>query len=197
MLGRRERAIRIAEHGLELNPQVAEAHRWLGIVHSVMGDRDTALGSLRTAHKIAPGDPFSSAWLAYTELARGQIAEGARLLDLTERLLNRARSMVFLAELALGFARVGRGDDARRINAEIRAAGARRPIGAGTYAMTAAAVGDYDEMVHWLEIAHDKVRAHEVDEGFIAINNLRMNVMADPALEQPRLRAVLDRLRGD
>jgi TolB-like protein len=197
MLGRSERAIRIAEHGLELNPQVAEAHRWLGIVHSIVGNREVAVGNLRSAHKMAPGDPFSSAWLAYTEVARGQMAEGARLLDLTERLLGRARSMVFLAELALGFARVGRLEDAHRIDAEIRAAGARRPIGAGTYAMAAAAVGDYEEMVHWLEIAHDKVRAHEVDEGFIAINNLRMNVMADPALEQPRIRAVLDRLRGD
>lgn len=197
LVGRRERAIRIAEDGLALNPKIGEAHRWLGIVHGVLGDRDAAVASLRTAHQIAPGDPFTAAWLAYVEIARGNAVEGARLLQRTEQLLGKSRSMIFLAELALGYARVARGADARRLYDEIQAIGVRRPIGAGSYAMAAAAVGDYDEMLRWLETAADKVRNHEVDEGFIALNNLRMNVTADPALEQPRIRAALDRIRGD
>ena len=197
LVGRREHAIRIAEQGLALNPKIGEAHRWLGIVQGVVGDREAAVASLRTAHQLAPGDPFSAAWLAYVEIARGSRAEGTRLLEVTEQLLGGSRSMIFLAELALGFARVGRGADARRLNGEIHAIGARHPIGAGSYAMAAAAVGDYDETVRWLDIAAEKVRNHEVDEGFIALNNLRMNITADPALEQPRIRAALDRIRGD
>jgi TolB-like protein/tetratricopeptide (TPR) repeat protein len=197
LLGRRERAIRIAEQGLSLNPQVADAHRWLGIVHGALGDRDAAVASLRAAHKMAPGDPFTAAWLAFIEIARGNTVEAARLLDWTEQLLGESRSMIFLVELALGYARVGRGEDARRLSDEILATGARRPIGAGSYAVTAAAVGDHDEMLRWLEIAAAKVRNHEIDEGFVALNNLRMNVTADPALEQPRIRAALDQICGD
>jgi TolB-like protein len=197
LVGRRERAIRIAEQGLSLNPQVADAHRWLGIVHGIVGDRDAAVASLRTAHELAPGDPFSSSWLAYIEIARGNKADGARLLDLTEHLIGSSRSMIFLAELALGYARVGRGADARRLYEEIQGTGARHPIGAGSYAMAAAALGDYDEMLRWLAIASEKVQKHEVDEGFIALNNLRMNITADPALEEPRVREALDRIRGD
>jgi TolB-like protein len=197
LMGRRERALRIAEQGLVLNPKIGEAHRWLGIVHGVLGDREAAVASLRTAHQIAPGDPFSAAWLAYMEIARGNAGEGARLLERTEQLIGKSRSMIFLAELALGYSRVGRDEDASRLNDEIRRIGARRPIGSGCAAMAAAAVGDYDEMVRWLEIAAAKVRNHEVDEGFIALNNLRMNITADPALEQPRVRAALDRIRGD
>ena len=197
LIGRRERAIRIAEQGLELNPQVADAHRWLGIVHGVVGDREAAVASLRTAHKLAPGDPFSSSWLAYIEIARGNLAVGARLLEVTEQLVGDSPSMIFLAELALGYARVGRAADTRRLHGEIQSIGARRPIGAGSYAMAAAAIGDYDELARWLEIAADRVRKHEIDEGFVALNNLRMNVTADPALEQPRIRAALDRIRGD
>ena len=197
LVGRPERAIRIAEDGLALNPKVGEAHRWLGIVHGIIGNRDAAVASLRAAHQIAPGDPFTAAWLAYVEIARGNAGEGARLLERTEQLLGRFRSMIFLAELALGYARVGRRADARRINDEIHAIGARHPIGAGSYAMAAAAVGDYDEMLRYLAIAAEKVRKHEVDEGFIALNNLRMNITADPALEEPRVRAALDRIRGD
>ena len=197
LVGRRERAIRIAEDGLALNPKIGEAHRWLGIVHGVIGDREAAVTSLRTAHQIAPGDPFTAAWLAYTEIARGNAVEGERLLQRTEHLLGKSRSMIFLAELALGYARVGRAADAQRINDEIHAIGGRRPIGAGCYAMAAAAIGDYDEMLRWLGIAAEKVRNHEVDEGFIALNNLRMNITADPALEQPRIRVALDRIRGD
>ena len=197
LLGRRERSLRIAEQGLLLNPQVGEAHRWLGVVQGLIGDREAAAACLRTAHRIAPGDPFSSSWLAYIEIARGNPAEGARLLALTEQLIGGSRSMSFLAELALGYARAGRSADARRLYGEIHSIGAGRPIGAGSYAMAAAAVGDYDDMLRWLELAAAKVRNHEVDEGFIALNNLRMNVTADPALEQPRLRAALDRIRGD
>jgi len=55
--------------------------------------------------------------------------------------------MIFLAELALGYARVARGADARRLYDEIQAIGVRRPIGAGSYAMAAAAVGDYDAAI--------------------------------------------------
>ena len=197
LVGRRERAIRIAEDGLALNPKIGEAHRWLGIVHGVIGDREAAVASLRTAHQIAPGDPFTAGWLAYVEIARGNATEGARLLERTEQLLGKSRSMIFLAELALGYSRIGRAADAGRLNEEIQAIGERRPIGAGSYAMAAAAVGDYDEMLRWLEAAAEKVRDYEVDEGFIALNNLRMNVTADPALEQPRIRAALDRIRGD
>jgi adenylate cyclase len=197
LVGRRERAVRIAEHGLLLNPRVAEAHRWLGVVHGVLGDREAAVASLRAAHELAPGDPFSSSWLAYVEIARGNRVEGTRLLEWTEHLLGDSRSMIFLAELALGYSRVDRSADAQRLFDEIQAIGARRPIGAGSYAMAAAAVGDYDEMLRRLEIAAVAVRRHEVDEGFIALNNLRMNITADPALEQPRLRAALDRIRGD
>jgi TolB-like protein/Flp pilus assembly protein TadD len=197
LVGRRERAVRIAEHGLLLNPRIAEAHRWLGIVLGVIGDREAAAASLRAAHDLAPGDPFSSSWLAYVEIARGNRGEGARLLEWTEHLLGDSRSMIFLAELALGYARVGRADDARRLVDEIHTIGTRRPIGAGSEAMAAAAVRDYDEMLRWLAIAADKVRNHEVDEGFIALNNLRMNITADPALEQPRVRAALERIRGD
>lgn len=197
LVGRRERAVRIAEDGLALNPKIGEAHRWLGIVHGVIGNREAAVASLRAAHQIAPGDPFTAAWLAYVEIARGNVVEGTRLLERTEHLLGKSRSMIFLAELALGYARVGRSADAERLNAEIQAIGERHPIGAGSYAMAAAAVGDYDEMLRWLASAAEKVQKHEVDEGFIALNNLRMNITADPALEQPRIRAALDRIRGD
>ncbi|HEU4619807.1 MAG TPA: hypothetical protein VFV10_17345 [Gammaproteobacteria bacterium] len=60
----------------------------------------------------------------------------------------------------------------------------------------AAALG-WLEMLRWLEIAAEKVRNHEIDEGFVALNNLRMNITGDPAIERPRLRAALDRIRGD
>jgi len=58
-------------------------------------------------------------------------------------------------------------------------------------------IGEYDEALRHLEIAAEKVRSHEADAGFWALNNLRMNITADPALERPEFRAVLSGLRGD
>lgn len=197
LVGRRERALEIAEQGLLLNPRIGDAHRWLGIVHGLVGDREAGVRGLRTAHELAPGDPFSSAWLGYLEIARGNRPEGMRLLRLTEQLIGDGRSVIFLAELALGYKRVGCDADARRLFDEVQAIGARRPIGSGSEAMAFAAVGRYGEMLRALDAAAERVRNHEIDEGFVALNNLRMNITADPALEEPRVRAALDRIRGD
>jgi 3'-phosphoadenosine 5'-phosphosulfate sulfotransferase len=57
--------------------------------------------------------------------------------------------------------------------------------------------GEHDEALEYLEIASAKVRNHEVDEGFSALNHLRANITRNPTLERPEFQAVLTRLQGE
>jgi TolB-like protein/Tfp pilus assembly protein PilF len=195
--GRRDEAMRIAEQGVRLNPGVAEPHRSLGIAHAYVGEFEAAVASLRTAHRIAPIDPFTSLWLASVEIALGNNAEGSRLLDLTDRVIVGNRTLGSLPVLAQGYARVGRPDDARRLFDEIQTLAREREVGAGAWAMAYIAIGEHDKALEYLEIAAEKVRNHEVDEGFWALNHLRTNITRNPTLERQEFQAVLTRLRGE
>lgn len=59
------------------------------------------------------------------------------------------------------------------------------------------AVGDLDRALVHLESAAEKAIAHEIDDGFYALMNLRMNFTDDPLLrEDLRFVEVLARIRG-
>lgn len=59
------------------------------------------------------------------------------------------------------------------------------------------AIGDKAQTLYWLDVLAEKARNHEPDLGMVNAMNLKMNFLADPALETPEMRAALDRLRGD
>jgi hypothetical protein len=104
--------------------------------------------------------------------------------------------LVFLPELAYEYSRIGRVADAQRIAAEIEQGASGVEIGSGGRAMTALAVGDHARAVEELEAAIVKIANYEIDEGFFNLMNIRMNVTADPVLEDPQFVDLRDKLRG-
>jgi predicted Zn-dependent protease len=65
---------------------MAEAHRLLGSLEFAGGEKDPAridraIAELKTARRLAPGDPSTNAALARALIARGRAAEAARVLD--------------------------------------------------------------------------------------------------------------------
>jgi hypothetical protein len=108
-----------------------------------------------------------------------------------------APAIVFLPELAYAYSRTGRADDAARLFAAIGLRAATADVGAGTWAMSYLAIGNEAEALRQLEIAAEKARNHEPDQGYLQLMNLRMNFLADPRLDAPPFAAVLNRIRGD
>jgi hypothetical protein len=61
----------------------------------------------------------------------------------------------------------------------------------------ALALGDRARAIEQLEAAIAKIENHEIDEGYFNLMNVRMNVTADPVLEEPPFVELRKKLRGN
>jgi TolB-like protein/Flp pilus assembly protein TadD len=196
-MGEHAEAVRIAERVAEINPNDTGSHLTLGVAYAYAGDHQASIRSLNRALELSPANPLARIWLAFNAIVLGKTADAVAGLDLIERLLGDNRSIVFLPELAYAYSRLGRADDARRVFDEIQALGREADLGVGTWPPAYLAIGDEEEALRWLDVAAEKARNHEPDQGQINLMNLRMNFLADPRLEEPRFAEVLSRIRGD
>jgi TolB-like protein/Flp pilus assembly protein TadD len=196
-VGAHETAIGRARRAVELDPRNWNAKFILGIALHYAGQSDEAAQVFREALALAPTVPVLRSWLAFIEIARGNPEAAAAELARAEELLAQTRQVVFLPELAYSYARIGRRADAERIVAEIEQAAGDVEIGSGGRAMVNLARGDRAGAVRELEAAIVKSQNHQIDEGFFNLLNVRMNVTADPLLEEPELAALRERIRGD
>jgi len=194
--GRNDEAIAIAERARRLNPSDPYAGG-LGFAHGMSGNYAAAADVWRAAQQNYL--PIQSLWLAFADIARGNIEEARAQLDVVARATaGDAQQIVFLPELAYGFARAGRPEDARRVFEEMQdAANGGAPTGAGAWAMAYLAIGDQRSALEWLEIGAKSAENHEPDPSFINLLNLKMNITDDPTLKQPEFAAVFNRIRGD
>lgn len=196
-LGNSAEGIAWAERLLRLDPDDLEALQIRGIVEGYTGKYDAAVLSLRQAQERVPTSPLISNWLAYTEIARGNGTEAAAHLAFSRSVMGEEINIAFWSEFAYAYHRLGRQQDAQRYYDDVQRASAQRSIGAGTWAMAELALGNHDRALEWLRQLAAKARNHEVDEGFFAAMNLRMNFTNDPLLEEPRFAEVLAEIRGD
>jgi TolB-like protein len=195
-LGDHEAALRIARQNAELSPNDSSPRMSLGIVEAYSGDRGASIASLNRSLALAPANTLARAWLAYNAVALGNEAEAIAELEFLERMLGDDPPIVFLPVVAYTYSLIGRGDDAARLFAEIEALPADIDVGVGTWAMAYLAVGDEDEALRQLELAVEKVRNNETDQGYLHLMNMRMNFLADPRLDEPRFAELLSLIRG-
>jgi TolB-like protein/Flp pilus assembly protein TadD len=195
--GREAEAIALAQRTVALNPFDAGAPWNLGIVSSYAGEYDAAAAAFRRAIEIAPAPPLFHTWLAFAEIGRGNPGEALRELELAERLLGDNRAIIYLLDMLYSYSRIGRSADVERLFAEIQAVAANQEIGAGGWAMTYLGIGDKEKALEQLRIGAQLARDKVLDPGFFQLMNIRMNVAADPVLEQPEFVAVRAELTGD
>jgi adenylate cyclase len=196
-VGAHELAIANARRAVDLDPSNWNPKFVLGIALHYAGEADQAAQRFREAIPLAPATPILRSWLAMIEIARGNPEVAAAELARAEQLLAEDRQVVFLPELAYAYARIGRRADAERIVVEIEQAPAGVEIGSGGRTMMYLALGDRARAVDELEAAIVKIENHRIDQGFFNLLNVRMNVTADPLLEEPEFVALREKLRGD
>jgi TolB-like protein/tetratricopeptide (TPR) repeat protein len=200
-LGRHTDSIHLLERGLELNPDTRFPR---GYSLGYAGRYDEAAvqwrASIRSAEARgnASASPLYHQWLAYMEIAQGNGAVASNDLDLSERLVGANPPLAMLPEMAYGYSRLGRKDDAKRLFDEVKdAADAGMAIGAGSWAAAYLAIGDEKKALEWLTRVAEKASQHEPDPGFFNAMNLKMNITNSDTLKKPEFVAVLNRLRGD
>jgi adenylate cyclase len=83
--GRFEEALSALARQMELNPNHAIAHQWVGIVHILMGNARLAIQPLETAIALSPRDPRMSTFIRNLALAHLHLREDAQALVIAER----------------------------------------------------------------------------------------------------------------
>jgi TolB-like protein len=195
--GRRAEARRIAQRLYDLNPRNGLYTMIHYVAQSYAGDRAGAMETLRRELEGQPANSLMRLWLGFTYIVLGNDREALAELQSVERQLGADGPIVFLPELAYGYSRLGRHQDARRVFEQFRMRAEQTDPGAGAWAMAHWAIGDKTQTLHWLDVLAEKISNHEVDPGLVTVMNFRMNFLDDPALNTPELQSALSRITGD
>ena len=186
-----------SEQWADIDPNVAGPFLNLGVLYAYAGDRARSNRALRRALEIAPRNPLLRSWLAYNAIATGDTDGALAEFTRIQEQLGDNAPVVFLVEMAYGYGRLGRRDDAQSLFARIEQRAKAQDIGSGGWALAYLAIGDEARALEQLEIAAEKARKHESDSGYLSLMNLRMNFLGDPLIATPRFADVLARIRGD
>ena len=112
--GRFEEALGSFERQMALNPNLALAHQWVGIVHILMGNPQFAVRPLETAIELSPRDPRMSTFIRNLALAYLHMEQDPQGLILAERSIHVPRPWPRSYEtLAMAYAVSGLPEDAR------------------------------------------------------------------------------------
>jgi adenylate cyclase len=173
-----------SKRALEIDPNSALAHVWLGDTFRGSGDLDKAVEQYRTAARLDPLSPKVSDALAGGYMIAGRlhdaIEEGKRTLDLDptyayldstlanayreKGLFDQAIALYEKGEqftrapsrgLGITYARAGRRSEAEQVLVRFLAEREKRYISAAAIGIIYAALGNMDEAFRWLERAYN------------------------------------------
>jgi len=196
-MGRPADGLRVAQRMADIDPLSNLTGVVMAVAQAYAGDHEGSIRTLRDALARQPANPLLRTWLSYNYLVLGNSNEALAELQSLERQLGGNPPIVYLPELAYAYSRLGRRADAERFFAKFRTLAASVDPGAGAWAMAYWAIGDKTQTLHWLDVLAQKARDHEADLGMVNAMNLKVNFLADPALETPELSSALRRIAGD
>jgi len=192
--GEQERAVALAERMAELAPLDAASYLHVGVANEYAGNIEAAIAGHRRSIALNPGNLLARQHLGLLEARAGNVQGAMEQFSFIERFFGDEVQPVFLPELAIGYAMVGRGDDASRLADTVFAVAEERDMGAGSLAMAYLAIGDVDAAAEQLERAIGRVRRNEPDQGFFSLMLIKHNVIGLDLLEEPRFVALRDQL---
>jgi adenylate cyclase len=198
--GRADEAVALQRKTTNLNPAASGAHLMMGFQYGYAKNFAAAIDELRRSTELAPAYPLNYTWIAYMELARGDLPAAGRALAMVDNLVGDGQlPLVYLPELLYAYSRLGERDRVARLRAEVEAFGAD-PVdvfGLGGMAMVHFALGERDKALDDLDRLAKRAERHQIDAGFINMMNLKLNFTEDPALKEPGIQQALARIRGD
>ena len=135
---------------------------------------------------MVPNSAGARQQLAYTELARGNRGEALRHFQVAEQLFGDAPADWRLAQLASGYAQLGRQNDAQRLFDALTRVG---DASQASLALGNIAIGDYEQALQHLQAAVSTPQA--VPGAVNTLSQIRANPSGDPALGGPVFQDVL------
>jgi tetratricopeptide (TPR) repeat protein len=191
---RHDEAIAAAERGVELAPSSASAHRDLGLALAYAGRPAPAADALARCSELDGRVTICHIYRALMHVRLDDPETAAQELERAEELAGPNATPATVSSLAHAYLRAERPDDAARLYARLEQQGAAGVVGAGSWPLGYLAVGDVERAYGTLEEAVAKIERHEPDEGFFNLMIIKANVGANPVLDEPRFRALRDKI---
>lgn len=181
--GQSRRAIELARHAIEVAPNSSQTVAVAAFAYIFAGDYNEALRLERQAMALNPGFFFPYLQIGLIQAVRGDYEDALQQLRFAEEFSRGIPSGDILSHLAYGYGRLGRGDDAMRMFAQIETMASEYHVGAASRAFAYLGIGDDDRALESLLAARDTERG---GEGYLALTYLAGNAFDDPVLQQPR-----------
>jgi len=191
---RHDVAIAAAQHGVELHAAAANAHRDLGLALAYAGQPEPASAALRQCAELDARVSICHIYLALMQARLGNPAVAAAELGKAEELFGPSPTPATVSSVAHAYSRAGMRADASRLFTRLEAQAESGVVGAGSWPLGYLAIGDAERAFEWLTRAVEKIERHEPDEGFFNLMIIKANVGANPILDEPRFRALRDRI---
>jgi len=183
--GKPEAALLESLTALELDPASVSIRRAVGWSYFYAGRYDQARDHLARAIEMNPMAVESHRILAATLAGQGKLADAERVLR--EALTLPAAGAFTKAELAWVLARAGRREEADALLGEIEAMAKDHYVSPVPFAIVHIGLGNLNEALDWAE------RAHAERRGWLAY--LRVNPIFAPLRDEPRFKALLQKMR--
>lgn len=188
LTGHSEEAIEFGERAITLDPNSAFGHSWMAVIYMRSGDEDAATEGQRRAVELSPTFGLAHLMLGY---AQGNHAEALMHTQIAEQLLHDDANPAFLGELALSYSRHGHREDAERIFHRLEETAKTHRIPSAAWVTGYLALGDDEQALHWLNTAADSPEPYVA---YFSVTHLKANAYSHPVLDEPRFRAVRERL---
>jgi TolB-like protein len=191
--GEDDEAMRLARRQAVLSPNNFLSYLYLISAAHYTARFEEALPVAQQAVERFPASPILVALLGYTHIGMGDNTEAEPFLRTAEDLMTDETGQYRVA-LVYGYGLLGLRDDAMRVFKQVQAWAGTHSVGAGDWTMAYLGIDRPDDACAWLTRAVECAGRHEIDAGFLALVLLKKNIHHDPVLEQPRFRALRERL---
>ncbi len=188
---RQQEAVQLAERAVELDPRNGFYYDLLGRIFHSAGNYDAAANAFRKSIEIDPGTSVNYVSLARPELASGNESAALDALKTAETLLTRDASPGIYADLANGYARLERHDDAKRTFESMSEVASSRYVDPAVWAFGFLAVNDHEKALARLEKLIEK---RALLSNPFTVMFIRENAWSDPALDRPDFSTLRDKL---
>ncbi|MGQ0640652.1 MAG: protein kinase domain-containing protein [Gemmatimonadaceae bacterium] len=186
-LGQFERSLAEVQMAVDLDPASVSVRRSRGGVAYYARRYDDAVAQLERAAVINPTSEETHRSLGFAFFHLGEMKRAER--SFREGLLYTPESPYSLAGLAGALHRLGRENEARDAQLELKRRASVGYVSTAAFAMMHGLLGNVEEAIDWLEKARDERR------GFVAY--IGVNPTLDPLRQSPRFNAIVAALGLD
>jgi TolB-like protein/DNA-binding winged helix-turn-helix (wHTH) protein/Tfp pilus assembly protein PilF len=191
--GEDDEAMRLARRQLALSPNDLLSYAYLLWGAFFTGRLEEALPVAQNGVERFPASPIMVSMLGYTYMATGNFAAAESYLRTAEQLMTDETDQ-FRMGLVTAYSALGHPEDAMRVFKQVQTWSRTHGVGAGDWAAMYLGIGQPDTAYEWLARAVERAERHEIDAGHGALIVIKKNLGKDPVLEQPRFRALRERL---